>query len=466
MESSGGTAPLAQAAGHAARLLLSAPAGGVLAPGLAAGRRGFDRVLSFDMGGTSTDCAAFGGALVSDTGSGRLLETSTERTIAGQTVRLPAVDIHTVSAGGGSIAWVDAGGALKVGPRSAGDRPGPICYGLGGREPTVTDANVVLGRIAPLALLGGTLRLDQELAHLALARLGEQAGLSPREAAEGVLRVAVFNMAAAVRKVTLQRGLAPRTHVLVVFGGAGGLHACALAGDVGMDTVVLPVRAGVLSALGLVAAPPRADRAATVMWLAEGVDRDEWQRIWSRLEQEARNALGASAGEAARAAAEGPAAEITVRREIEARYRGQSHELGVILEGEDPTRVERLFHHAHRERYGYSDPEAAVELVTLRAVAVRPPIVAVPPEFPPAMLSAGTADVVVGGRVASCAVFRVMARAAESSATDGVTGPLCGPVLLAADEFSAFVEPGWQAVAVPGAVLMTKRPPGTEADRG
>lgn len=418
MESSGGTVPLERAAEHAARLLLSGPAGGV---------------------------------------------------VAGLVVRLPAVDIHTVSAGGGSIAWVDAGGALKVGPRSAGARPGPACYGYGGREATVTDANVVLGRIAPGVALGGTLELDPALAWQVIGDLGVQAGLPAVEAAEGVLRVAVFNMAAAVRKVTFQRGIDPRDHVLVAFGGAGGLHACALAEEVGIRTVMLPVRAGVLSAVGLVAASPRADQAATVMWEAESVSREAWRQVWADLEARVLAGLAGRVGEVT----------PVLRREVEARYRGQSHELRVVLpEGTGPEALCSLFHRAHRERYGYDETHTAVELLTLRAVGVCPPTVPLPADEVPGLRLAGSNQVFVAGRWESCPVYVVEegvplacrqspggTRSHRGFPDDSGRIPN-GPAVIAATEFSAFVPPGWRVSPVPGALVLVRNAAGEGSRRG
>jgi N-methylhydantoinase A len=230
LHSSGGVSTLAEAAAHAAWGLLSGPAGGVVGASKIAERAGFADAISFDMGGTSTDvCLISGGAA----------ERSTERTIAGLPIRLPSVDVHTVGAGGGSVAWVDAGGALRVGPESAGADPGPACYGLGGRRPTVTDANLLLGRL-PTRLADG-LELDRSAAEKALD------GLQPAD----VIDVVNAQMLRAIRVVSVERGHDPRDFALVAFGGAGPLHACSLAEELGIETVLAPSAAGVLSALGL-----------------------------------------------------------------------------------------------------------------------------------------------------------------------------------------------------------------------
>jgi N-methylhydantoinase A len=311
MRSSGGVATLAAAAAHPALALLSGPAAGVVGAARAAALAGFDRAISFDMGGTSTDvCLIDGGEA----------ERSGERVVGGFPVRLPTVDLHTVGAGGGSIARRDAGGALRVGPESAGARPGPACYGLGGAEPTVTDANLLLGRL-PDRLAGG-LELDREAAARALG------DLDPAD----VVRVVDAEMLRALRVVSVERGRDPRDCVLVAFGGAGPLHACALAEELGIGTVLVPEAAGVLSALGLAAADERRDVVRTVL---------------------------APLTEAGELPAEG---------EADLRYRGQSFELSVPL-GE---RLAERFHEAHEERYGYADGDREIELVAIRTADVRP----------------------------------------------------------------------------------------------
>jgi N-methylhydantoinase A len=309
MRSSGGVVELEEAAAHAAFALLSGPAAGVIGAARVARLSGFDDAISFDMGGTSTDvCAIVGGVATR----------SAEREIGGLPVRLPTVDVVTVGAGGGSVARRDAGGALQVGPASAGAQPGPACYGLGGAEPTVTDANLLLGRL-PERLAGG-LELDREAARRALA------GIDPRD----VVEVVDAEMLRALRVASVERGLDPRGFALVAFGGAGPLHACRLAEELGISTVLVPAAAGVLSAVGLVAADERRDRVRSyVVPLAEA----------------------------------GP---LPAEGEAELRYAGQSFELSVPL---GPDLAER-FHRAHEERYGYADRDRALELVAVRTAVV------------------------------------------------------------------------------------------------
>jgi N-methylhydantoinase A len=320
MQSSGGLADAELAARHAALTVLSGPAAGAAAAALIAERTGTPNLLCFDMGGTSCDVCVVEGGTVRETGG---------RQVGGRPLALPMVDIHTVGAGGGSIAWLDAGGALRVGPRSAGAEPGPACYGRGGVEPTVTDANLALG------LLDGTLSgvaLDREAAERALARLGID------DPARGVVRVANAEMVRALRVMTVERGVDPRDFALLAFGGAGGLHAAAIADELGIRRIVAPRASGVLSALGLAAAARRVDVQRTV--LGADVDLDA-------LRAEALDRLG------------DPDAEVAVR--YDCRYRGQSFELTV----DDPA----AFPAAHEERYGFRHDDSAVEVVTVRVTA-------------------------------------------------------------------------------------------------
>ncbi len=308
MLSSGGVLPAEEAAAHPARLLVSGPAGGVVGAGLLARRAGFTDAIAFDMGGTSTDvCLLPGGQAVR----------VAEREVGGVPVRLPSVDVHTVGAGGGSLVRRDAGGALRVGPESAGADPGPACYGRGG-GPTVTDANLLLGRL-PEELPGG-LVLERDAAAAALE------GIDPA----AVVEVVNAEMLRALRVVSVERGHDPREFALVAYGGAGPLHACALAEELGMEAVLVPAAAGVLSALGLAAGDERRDRIVShVRPLGEVYD-------------------------------------LPAEGEADLRYRGQSFELTVPLGGDLAER----FHRAHGDRYGYADRERQVELVAVRTADV------------------------------------------------------------------------------------------------
>jgi N-methylhydantoinase A len=338
MRSSGGVASLAEAAAHASWALLSGPAGGVVGAARIAELAGFSDAIAFDMGGTSTDvCLIVDGAA----------ERSLERTIGGFPIRLPSVDVHTVGAGGGSIAWLDAGGALRVGPASAGALPGPACYGLGGTQPTVTDANLLLGRL-PRRLADG-LELDVAAAERALVEL------DPAD----VVAAVNAEMLRALRVVSVERGRDPRGMALVAFGGAGPLHACALADELGISTVLVPETAGVLSALGLAVGDERRDH----------------------LRSEVRPLNEVS--------------ELPQEGEADLRYLGQSFELTIPL---GPDLGER-FHRRHEERYGYADPTRELELVAVRRAEIRP---GPPLELPSADRAAAAGPAVVELEGATC----------------------------------------------------------------
>jgi N-methylhydantoinase A/oxoprolinase/acetone carboxylase beta subunit len=347
MTSAGGLVTAGEAAGLPVALLLSGPAGGVVAGAAAAAGAGFADAVTFDMGGTSTDvCLVQGG--VPEPAPGRMA--------AGFPVRLPALDIHTIGAGGGSIASIDPGGALVVGPRSAGAEPGPACYGRGGRRPTVTDADLVLGRIPSDASFGDLGPLDVDAARAAL----DAAGVS----AEGVVAVVDAAMEQAVRSVTVERGVDPSDLALVAFGGAGPLHACAVAEALGMAAVVVPPRAGVLSAVGLLCSPRQRDLVRS--WPTPG-EHAGLADAAAALADDARRAVAAApttpdAGTDAQVDAE-------VTTAYDCRYAGQSHELTVASVDD--------FAAEHRRRNGYARPGAAVEVVAVRARARRPPPLAV-----------------------------------------------------------------------------------------
>ncbi len=348
MQSSGGLLDAQSAAAHAALTVLSGPAGGVRGALLLAELAGERNVLCFDMGGTSCDVC-----LIED---GRVAETATGE-VAGRPLALAMLDIHTVGAGGGSIAWRDPGGALRVGPHSAGANPGPACYGRGGELPTVTDANLLLGRLPADAPLAGGLTLNREAAERAVATLATQLHLSPPRCAAGIVQVAEAEMLRALRTVTVERGIDPRAFALMPFGGAGPLHAAALARALGMRRILCPRASGVLCALGLVAAAPRRDVAQTVMLAGDPLTSERLARERAALLARASAELGA------------PTAQVLVRYEL--RYRGQSFEL-TVSEGDGPPHPDALredFAQTHEQRYGYRDNGVEVELVTIRASA-------------------------------------------------------------------------------------------------
>jgi N-methylhydantoinase A len=311
MRSSGGVCSLDEAARHPSFALVSGPAAGVVGAARIARLAGVENAITLDMGGTSTDVCLIAGGRV---------ERAAEREVGGFPIRLPTVDLQTVGAGGGSIVWRDAGGALRVGPQSAGADPGPACYGRGGLEPTVTDANLVLGRLP--GVLAGGLELDRAAAELALGDFEAQA----------VIEVVNAEMLRALRLVSVERGYDPRDFALVAFGGAGPLHACELAQELGIRKVLVPAAAGVLSALGLVASDERRDRVRSYVIPFED------------------------------------AGLLPRNGHVDLRYAGQSFELTVPLE-DDPVEA---FHRAHEERYGYADRERRIELVAVRTAEVTP----------------------------------------------------------------------------------------------
>lgn len=341
MQSSGGLASAGRAAAHAALTVLSGPAGGVGGALLLAGLAGAKDVLCFDMGGTSCDVC-----LISN---GQVAETA-QRTVAGRPLALPALDIHTVGAGGGSIAWRDEGGALRVGPESSGAVPGPACYGRGGELPTVTDANLLLGRLPTQTPLAGGLTLDAGAAERAVGGLAEELDLTTQECAAGIVRVAEAEMSRALRVMSVERGVDPRGLALMPFGGAGPLHACALAQELGIDRVLCPRTSGVLCALGLAAAAPRRDASRTVMLRGEAFSRTALAGVREQLLAQAGWDSGARR-----------------RMVYELRYRGQSHELAVESDSIEPEDLREAFARVHERRYGYRDEGSEVELVTVRA---------------------------------------------------------------------------------------------------
>jgi N-methylhydantoinase A len=352
MQSSGGITALESAAREPVRTVLSGPAGGLVGAAAMAGRSGFRKILSFDMGGTSTDVVAVQGEV----------RAGGQSEVAGLPVGVPMLEIHTVGAGGGSLARFDAGGALRVGPESAGADPGPICYGRG-TEPTVTDANLLMGRIRPNRFLGGEFTLDVKRARGItlewLKKLGSR--LSLDQFCAGVVRVVNANMERALRVVSIERGYDPREFALVAFGGAGGLHACELAEAMAIPTVVIPARPGALSAFGILVSDVVKDYSRTLWWRFAGRLRQEvGQAIpQAKLEKEFRK-LEAAAQKEFRA--ERWRGALHYERSLDLRYRGQGYELNVPATADVAAR----FHDEHQRRYGYHHPGREIELVTLR----------------------------------------------------------------------------------------------------
>ncbi len=355
MQSSGDTVAAEQAGRHAVRMLLSGPAGGLVAARYVGRAAGCERLLTFDMGGTSTDVALIDGAP-------RL---TSEGRIGRWPVAVPMVEMHTIGAGGGSIAWLDSGGMLQVGPESAGADPGPACYGRGGERPTVTDANLVLGRLLPDAFLGGNMRLDRAAAKAAVDRLARAMGFSVEAAARGIVAVANENMARALRAISVQRGVDPSGFTLVSFGGAGGLHVCDLAESLGMTQAMVPVHGGVLSALGMLVASPGRQLSRSRPGRLSAHDADELESAFAAMAAEGRTALER----------EGVAPEaVRLEPSLDLRYEGQSYTLNVPWSG-DPDAAAEAFHRRHEKRYGHR-LDLPVERVNLR-LAVRGPALTV-----------------------------------------------------------------------------------------
>ncbi len=413
MQSNGGLIDVGAAAGHAAWTVLSGPAGGAAGAAFAARASGVPDALCFDMGGTSCDVCVVD--------SGRVQEQSSA-TIADRPLALPMVAVHTVGAGGGSIAWRDAGGALRVGPRSAGADPGPACYGRGGTDPTVTDANLLLGYLPPDAALAGDVSLDHAAAEQAVAALAAELELEPAACAEGIVRVANAEMVRALRVVTVQRGIDPRGYALLAFGGAGPLHAAQIAGELGIETIVCPRASGVLAALGLVVSPRRRDVQRSVLLAGDELTADAIKRHTEELGAQARAALHES--------------EAQLEASFELRYRGQAFELAISAElAAEPSELRAAFEAEHEERYGYHDPDQELELVTIRVSATVPgPDVRLAATGDAAPLQRGQRTATAGGETVTLEVLR----------GDPPPGTqLEGPAVLEMAESTLLIGAGW-----------------------
>ncbi len=344
MQSSGGITGLSSAAREPVRTVLSGPAGGVVGAAAMGRRSGFARIISFDMGGTSTDVALVDGEA----------HPSSQAEIAGLPIGVPMLDIHTVGAGGGSIARFDAAGALRVGPESAGADPGPICYGRG-LQPTVTDANLILGRLQPHRFLGGEFALDLERTRRVLREWlkKSQSNLGLEQFCAGVVRVVNATMEKAIRVVSIERGYDPREFTLVAFGGAGGLHGCELAESLGIPRVVVPALPGALSAFGILVSNVVKDYSRTVLWrVSRELPRERAQREFEKLERMARKNFRE----------EGWQGSVRMLRSVDVRYRGQGYELNIPY----ANSLMEAFRREHQRRYGYGYAGRELELVTLR----------------------------------------------------------------------------------------------------
>jgi N-methylhydantoinase A len=413
MQSSGEAIAAEQAARQAVRMLLSGPAGGLVGAGYVAAASGRRQLLTLDMGGTSTDVALIDG-------SPRLTR---EGRIGPWPVAVPMVDMHTIGAGGGSLAWVDAGGMLQVGPASAGADPGPACYGRGATEVTVTDANLVLGRIRSGAFLGGRMPLDLQAAEGAVGSLAHKLGLSLEQAAQGVIRVANEHMARALRVISIERGVDPRGFTLVSFGGAGGVHVCALADALGMTSALVPVNAGVLSALGMLATRPGRQLVHTRLGLLQALQDEDLQQAFSEIVGSGMEALVDEGIERR---------EIETEYALDLRYQGQSYTL--TIPWESLAQAEDDFHGQHESRYGHR-MAAPVELVNLR-VALRGRQMAM--ELKPALRSE------YAEAIEQLSVWGVDAPVPRYERAQLAVGQVvAGPALITEMASTTWLEPGW-----------------------
>jgi N-methylhydantoinase A len=411
MRSSGGVAPAEEAARAGAWSVLSGPAGGAVGAGLLAQLSGNGNALGFDMGGTSCDVCVIEDGEVRRTDS---------REIGGRPIQLPMVDVHTVGAGGGSIGWRDPGGALRVGPRSAGANPGPACYGHGGEEPTVTDANLLLGHLAGDSQLAGGVRLDAAAAERAIGTLARSLDLDPLDTAAGILRVANQEMVRALRVVTVERGVDPRGFALLPFGGAGPMHAASIAAELGIETILCPRAGGVLSALGLCASERRRDTTRTVMLSGEELSAERIEAEVAAMVAETGAGLGA---------------EAEARVTYKLRYAGQAFELPVLGPADpDPAELVAGFERAHEERYGHRDPEGDVVLVDVDLAIVLPGPSPQPTAAGAGALERSARPVYFDDEWVQTPVLR-----GEPSASDKGAGP----VVFELPEATFVVPPGW-----------------------
>ncbi len=435
MQSNGGSITSATARREAARTLLSGPAAGVVGAAFVARQAGFDQIITLDIGGTSPDVALVAGKI----------HQTTDGSIGGLPMRLPMIDIHTVGAGGGSLAWFDQGGALRVGPRSAGADPGPAAYGRGGTGATVTDAQVVLGRLQPDAFLGGAMTLDRAAAERALAEVATRLAMPSAAAALGIVRVINAQMEAAIRVISVERGLDPRDFTLVAFGGAGPLHACELAAALGIPRVLVPASPGVLSALGMLIADILKDYVRTVMVPANDAACPIVDAALADLAAQGRRDL----------AAEGVTAEsLTITYDLDMRYLGQSYELPIPYAGDIAATIAD-FHAAHARRFGYSDPGEPAQVVNVRLTArgrTEPPdlvapvpvagLVTAPPMMRPVIFADEAGEPVL-------ATTAILDRAALSPGAR-----IQGPAIITQYDTTTVLPPGWVARTDPRGQLL------------
>jgi len=433
MQSNGGLCDVPVARRQCIQMMESGPAGGVVGTMALAEALGLESAIAFDMGGTTAKAC-----VIRQGEAGVAADYFIGGYNSGLAIRVPVLDIVEVGTGGGSLAWLDEGGGLHVGPRSAGAEPGPASYGHGGLEPALTDADVLLGRLAPDRFLGGAMPLDRAAAEAALReRIAMPLGVGLQRAAEGMLEIATSAMANAVRQVTLQRGLDPRDFTLVAYGGGGPLHAAAVARELSIGTVVIPQAPGHFSALGMLQADLRRDFVQTVFERLDDISMPELETQFRRLEGEGRAALSASGV---------PTNAVVFERAIDMRYAGQEHSVAVrapaeVSREEAREEIKRRFDEAHELRYSHSAADEAAELVTLRVSAIgrlsKPEMVAIPhgDRTPPRDARRGSRPVVFGGHESEAAVFD-RALLLEGNVIDG-------PAVIEELASTTIVDPGW-----------------------
>lgn len=432
MRSDGSLAGIDAAAALPAMLIESGPAGGAIAAASLAREAGTPNVLSFDMGGTTAKAGTVTDGRVRIANEFEAAgESHSGRTISGSgyPVRFPFVDLAEISAGGGTIAWIDAGGSLRVGPLSAGADPGPACYAKSDRA-TVTDANVALGRLSQTHLLGGTFPIDASRSRAAIEALARRLARGADETAAGIVALVDAQMAKVLRIVTLERGLDPRTFALVAFGGNGGLHACALAEDIGIARIVVPERPGLFSAVGLLHADLHVTHECPLLCDARDLSSGDLETTFAPMERRGREELRAQGARGDRIARE---------REIDARYRGQSFEITISADG-DASALSERFHREHERRYGYAARDGVVEAVNARSTLVAPFERTARARRSHAGATgepAGSRDVYISGRRSQVRVF-----ARETLAADAA---LAGPALVEQYDSVTYVAPGWSA---------------------
>jgi len=431
MQSNGGSISATRAKNAAVQTILSGPAAGAVGAHAVALAAGYPQIIGFDMGGTSTDVTLIDGAI----------GVTTESAVGDFPVRLPIIDIHTVGAGGGSIAYVDTGGSLRVGPRSAGAEPGPVCYGKG-TELTTTDANLVLGRLDPDYFLGGRMTLDAERAHSVAKTFAAKLSMTETALAEGIIRVANANMERAIRVVSVQRGFDPRDFALLAFGGAGGMHACEIAETLNITTVIAPRDAGVLSALGMLLADVTKDYSQTVLKPVALVTDADLKLMFAPLLRRAEADLQAEgfAGERA-----------MIECAVDVRYIGQSYEITVPFTSEYRAEFDRR----HQQLYGYANPRRGAEIVNLRVKAIG---VTQKPQLPREPLRESIAPAPLafrpayfGGRVQATALYRRDDLHAGAAAA--------GPAIISGREATTVIPPNFKfRIDQLGNIIATRQP--------